>query len=104
MSDYWRASAKLMRDETKLAEEKGILPECDLSATVTSEEFVQIATRSFEAALQFASWCSNRSPKDLRSRFNMYVANPDKDMPEEADAAGACFGLGTCCSTEFCWV
>lgn len=61
VSDYWRASARLMKDESKKATEKGFSKQVPPSPTLSTSEFSAIAARSYDAVLHLSSLCSGRS-------------------------------------------
>lgn len=83
-SDFWRASATVMRRELH-AFEKNMPDQVPMEKPLTANQFCTIAQRSLQASLKFAAICSGRSPADLQSAFNLSQAGAEFEasMAEE---------------------
>ena len=95
-SDYWRASATVMRkDDRKLNEE---LPKAmEMEKMLNDATFCNIAQRSFQAFLKLAGLCSGRSTSDLQAEFHRTnsggaVEEQLDDGEDGSDTEGTSFG------------
>ena len=93
-ADYFRASAKVMREEVHRYEQQAQGPELPEEQKLSGEQFSQIADEAFAAAIKLASMCSKWTQKELRALCNISpdpTANDDFEDPEDKPAGGPSF-------------
>lgn len=69
-SDYFRASAIIMRTEDSRNESKNLKIPTESSLRLSSCQFGAIAQQSMQAALKLACLCSGRTTMELQSAFH----------------------------------
>ena len=108
-ADYWRASAMVMRKETRKADENFVQPQ-EPEEKLSAHDFCGTAQRSWQAALKLAAMCSELSTAQLQSEFSNTnsgaICEAEMDCDEQSDEEGTGHQpvvVGTCCCWTSAW-
>ncbi len=85
ISDYWKASALLMKKQVAEHEMETMPPQVGTQPILTSDKFTAISHTAFAACLRFAAMTSGRPQSDIRSSFTMHAATRQEEEDDECN-------------------